>query len=1070
MKNIWSIFIAILLIILIILGLFGFNKLYHVKDTDNNITLIKSSKPQVITLCCDKNETKKIEDFRNEESEICPLESPPTEEELKMARIAWKYFENNFQKKTGLMNAANKYPSASVWDWANGVYAIFAAKKFQIITQEKYEEMMNKFLRTMQSMDMFNNELPNKTYNTKLARMTNYRNKPVSDGIGWSVADLARLLASLNVIEQCEPTLAPQVEKLMLRYRYCRTLSVDGDLYGGSYRDGVLKIGHESLTGYEEYLARSFELWEHDAGEARRYKFLKEELVYGVKVPTDARTFYSNFVGSESYWYTGFDYGIDDNESGKYIKNIYKVQEARYNHTLQLTAVTEDHVDRPPYFLYNTIFTNGEPFKIINHDAQDYNEFKSVSTKAAIGMKHLFNTPYANKVYDYVKNNYDPEKGYYAGIYEILEGANRSLTLNTNSIVLESLLFNRMGPLQKIRKIKNRGTYDYYRNKVNNFKCLPTKEKMTILEPFSPKLKDTNSSISEEDLKNAKIAWRYFKNNYNEDTGIVNGRDSYKKVKIDEIGKSIMATISARKLDIITQEIFIEKMDKLITTIKGFELYNQELPNLYYSSKTGQMINSSGKPAEGLGGWDLYSIASMMTGLYYLQQDYPKYQTDVFSIIAGYDFSRALKDGMKNYFSKKKGKEKSKKIKDPAKEYYIYNALRLFNIEGFSHFLGEKELDYKKVYNYEVPMRFGHGVTNGESYLWSMMEHPYHLKYKHYSSNIYLVLKERYNITNKISTSTEEHLDKKPHWIQNTIYHNLRHWSDFDKKDRNKEKLKILSTKASFVYDALYGYTDDYAKTLQNYTKTFYKKKLGWYGGDYLNSTTRINKSLNILTNSAVLESIYYKKVGNLYYNNKKDLADKIALHYIKKDNIYYLDSPSIKAFGDSKRLLRKFDKDNEIIRVLRKGENFVVQIGAFNTQKEAEDFKPKSKVKIKNFTIVNGDIDSENFLLANRYYSYDYRHPYENKIIDQENKEYKDFLDTPEAKIILDAKQLRKDERDRVEKERLEKIKEEKKRKKEEKKRIKAEKKKKKAEDKKRKKEEKKKKDKKKVSKEKNI
>ncbi|SHO81580.1 hypothetical protein MNB_SV-15-127 [hydrothermal vent metagenome] len=1002
MKNILSIIIAILLIILIILGLFGFNKLY-------NLASIKLSTPQVITLCCDKNKTKKIEEFSDEESQICPLKSIPTEEELKMAKISWKYIENNFIKKTGLMSAADKYPSASVWDWANGVYAIFAAKKFKLITQEKYEEMMNRFLTTMQDMKLFNNELPNKTYNTISAKMTDYGNKPTPDGIGWSAADLARLLASLNVIEQCEPSLAPQIEKLTLRYRYCRILSVDGDLYGGSYKNGELKIGHETLTGYEEYLARSFELWGHDAGEARRYKFLKEELVYGVKVPTDTRKFYSNFVGSESYWYTGFDYGVDDNESGKYIKNIYKVQEERYNHTGQFTAVTEDHIDRPPYFLYNTIFTNGEAFKIINHDAQDYNDFKSVSTKAAIGMKYLFDTPYANKIFNYVKNNYDAKKGYYAGIYETMAGQNKALTLNTNSIILESLLFSKIGNLQELKKIKSRGTYDYYRNNVNNFKCLPTKEKMIVLEPYTPNNKEQNSSEIAEDLKDATIAWKYFENNYNEKTGIVNASNSYKVIKVDAIGKTIMATISARKLNIISEDIFIERINKIMETIKGLKLYNDELPNRYYDASTGEAINSKG--------WDLYSIAHMITGLYYLQRDYPKYKNDIFTIITKYDFSRALKDGMKNYSSNDKGDEWSKSVADPAKEYYIHNALKLFNIYSYSHFVDERNLDYRAIYGYEIPFGFYYGVANGESYLWSMMEHPYYLKYKHYSSNIYFALKERYMRTNKISTSTEEHLDKAPYWIQNTIYHNKRDWSDFDKSDNNLPKLKLVSTKASFIYNALYGYIDDYARFLKDYTKKFYKDDYGWFGG-YYSDSKRVNKSLNILTNSAVLESIYYKKVGNLYYNQKDKLADKIAIHHIDLSNRFSLESKKIELFYYSTELLNKFKDIDDVIRVERKDEDFVVRIGDFQTKEEAISYLSKHKKEMKDFKVVNIDIDSSKFLFSNRYYKYDYRFPYKNRVIDEENLEFKKFLETPKAKKIIEDRELKKEEKKRLKEE----------------------------------------------------
>ena len=958
---------------------------------DNNITISTLKN----CLC-----TKKKDEFKIDPTDNCKLKSIPTAQELKMANIAWKYFERNFNKKTGLMNSANNYTSAAVWDWANGLYAIYTAKKFNIITKDEFEKMLHTFLRTMQRMKLFNNELPNKTYNTKSAKMTNYKNKQVKDGIGWSVADIARLLAALNMLYQCEDNLRPAIEKLLKRYRYCRIISVYGDMYGSSYRKGKLKIQKETMTGYEEYLARGIELWGHDADEARRYKFFKEPLVYGIKVPTDTRTFYSNFVGSESYWDMAFDFGKDDNESGEYIKNIYLVQEARYNHTKQFTAVAEDHIDRKPYFLYNTIYTNGEAWKIINHDAEDYNDFKSVSTKAGLAMKYLFDTPYANKIFDYLKNNYHPKKGYYAGIYETFAGANKALTLNTNSLVLETLLYSKMGALQKIKVIKDRGTYDTYRNEVNNFRCLPTEENMTIIEPYYPYMKEINSSELAKDLNSSLLAWIYFDNNYNNETGLINSAQHYKVVGVGDIGRSIMAYISANKLGILKDNNFTSRMDKLTTTLKNIQLFNNELPSKHYSAKNGDMLNNKGKKDEkGIGeGWDLYHIAHLMTGLYHLQKEYPQYKEVVYQIIGRFDFRRAItKKALKNNFYYSKKKEYLKSIIDPAKEYYIYNSLRLFGIKSYSQFLDEKDLEYKAIYNYEVPLGFHNKVANGETYLWSMLEHPYYLKYKHYSSNIYLTLKDKYTITGKVATSTIERLDKKPRNISNDIYHNKRNWSDFDKKNKSHPHLKIISTKASFIYDALYGYEDNYTKVLRETTKKLYNVKNGWYGGYYYD-TKKKNRAIDIWTNSAILEANYYKKVGNFYYKDKDKLRDKIDLHHIKKDNIFTIESIENEFFYKAKNLFYKFEDNNtEVIRIVRKGlynteDNFVVQVGAFTTIEEANTYLIEHKSKLKNFTVIKTNINDQKFLLANRYYRYDYRLPYENKMIDEENIEFQKF------------------------------------------------------------------------------
>ncbi len=935
----------------------------------------------------------------------CQLKCAPTKEEIKMARIAWKYIENNFNKKTGLTAAAHKYPSAATWDWANAVYAIYAARKFNIITQEKYEKMMNTFLKTMQKMEIFNNELPNKTYNTNSAKMTDYVNKVQKDGTGWSAADLARLLSSLNMVEQCEETLAPQIEKLLLRYRYCRALSVEGDLYGGSMENGKLHIRHEALTGYEEYLARGYELWHHNASEARSYKFVKEVDVYGVKIPTDTRPFFSNFIESEPFWYLGFEYGVDDNESGRYIKNMYEVQKRRYERTGQLTAVTEDNIDTRPYFLFNTVYTGGEAWKTINQKGEDYDNYKTVSTKAAIGMRYLFDTPYSNKVFNYVKNNYDPKKGYYAGIYEKRPGQNKAMTLNTNSIILEAMLSSKMGSLQSLHKIENRGAYDYYRNNVNNFRCLPTDNQMTILEPFDTLM--TRELNSTKDIENAKVAWRYFENNYHQETGYVNGLNKYKIIKPAHIGKAIISTISAFKLEIIDEEEFNGKISKVLSSLSSMKLYHNELPNLYYNALTGKMVTSAGKDSPTGNGWELYSIAKLMTALYHLEESYPQYRESVFDIISKWDFKRAvLEKSMQNRYFDGKSKGGFTDIKDPAKEYYIFNALNLFNIKSYSYLYDERNLDYKAVNNYEVPMGHKYQITNGESYLWSMLEHPYYIKYKHYSSNIYLSLKGQYTINHKISTSTSEALDKKPYFIENTIYNNGKKWSDLNREKKSVSKSKLISTKAAFIYDALYGYTDSYSAKLLEVVDSNCSSKEGWYGGVYSHNN-RVNRSLNISTNSAVLESIFYKRFGNYYYSKHSSLLSSVHLDVIDTNSSFYLESTPIELRHKAQMLMQKLPKDLPYKRLERVGKEFVVRGGSFNSKKDLIFFlESKEESFPEFFEIKEGAIDSTKFVYSSGHYNYNYHIPYKNSIDSVVNKAYSDYLS---LKKVVNAQKIKK-------------------------------------------------------------
>ncbi len=61
----------------------------------------------------------------------------------------------------------------------------------------------------------------------------------------------------------------------------------------------------------------------------------------------------------------------------------------------------------------------------------------------------LFRTTYTGQLYDGLRWLADPEQGVFAGTYEQTQEPNRALTLNTNGIILEALLYSHLGqPLE----------------------------------------------------------------------------------------------------------------------------------------------------------------------------------------------------------------------------------------------------------------------------------------------------------------------------------------------------------------------------------------------------------------------------------------------------------------------------------------------------------------------------------------------------------------------------------------------------------------------------------------------
>jgi len=109
----------------------------------------------------------------------------------------------------------------------------------------------------------------------------------------------------------------------------------------------------------------------------------------------------------------------------------------------RLTAVNEDSLDRPPYFLYYSIYANGQTWQAVNSSEKTYPQLRFLSTKAAFSWSVLINNdPYTQKLREYVQDLADQNRGYFSGKYENQNmGINKSIDVNTNAVILESLLY-----------------------------------------------------------------------------------------------------------------------------------------------------------------------------------------------------------------------------------------------------------------------------------------------------------------------------------------------------------------------------------------------------------------------------------------------------------------------------------------------------------------------------------------------------------------------------------------------------------------------------------------------------
>ncbi len=378
-----------------------------------------------------------------------------SEADMQTARIAWVYFQRNTQDATGLVNSVNNFASTTMWDQASYMMALISVERLGIIEKPEFDARLSKLLASLAKLPLFEGKLPNKAYDTRTLAMTDYKNQATEKGIGWSALDVARIVVPLNILVWNYPEHSLKVRGVLKAWKFEAMLK-DGIFYGARVSDaGKTELVQEGRLGYEEYAARAMAMMGFDAVRAQRTDdYLRFETIGGQEIAVDSRSYARfqahNYVVSEPFLLTAFEMGLDS-ETKELAYRVYKAQENRFKTTGIETAVSEDNVDQAPYFVYNTVYSDGKAWNALGEDGSDASHLRSLSTKAAFGWHSLYRNEYTQRLVDGLSSFYDPESGWYSGRYEANGQPNKAITANSNGIVLEAIHFKRFGPFSSFK-------------------------------------------------------------------------------------------------------------------------------------------------------------------------------------------------------------------------------------------------------------------------------------------------------------------------------------------------------------------------------------------------------------------------------------------------------------------------------------------------------------------------------------------------------------------------------------------------------------------------------------------
>jgi hypothetical protein len=819
---------------------------------------------------------------------------PLTPEEQTYARAAWQYFVKNYQPATGFTNSTGGYPSGTLWDMGNYLMALNAARWLNLTDQKDFDARLNKFLTTLGSLKLFEDALPNKVYNAATGQMVDYGNNPIERGIGWSALDVGRILAAFDVIRTCHPQYNDWLKGIVAKWQVGRSLK-DGQLYGATVLpDNKTLLVQEGRFGYEEYGARGYQLWDFSAPKALAFEPYKMVEINGVQIPVDTRDFKStnanNYVVSESYILDGIEFGLQG-ELADFAARVLDVQKRRYEATGQLTAVTEDNIDQAPYFLYNTVYANGNAWATITDNNQPYPQFRSVSTKAAFGWRYLFpDNAYAHKLFDAVKDLRSPnDDGYYAGIYEESKQPNKALTGNTNGLILEILYYKARGNQPLIASATSTPTKPPSNNTsaatltppANSNTSATTKNpadtsKVTevavapippVDNPESSKLKLTRP-LTVVERRYAEAAWRYFQANYHSKSGLIDDRSDFKGATVWGLGDYLAALHAARSLDIISAKEFDHRTRHLLAALGKLPLFAGELPNRGYDTRSLQPIDYGGNPVPQGNGWSALDLGRMLAALYNLKSYYPEYTKAVDQIVLDWSYLRVVRDGILSSATTAKDKEGRTltRVNPETRLGYEEYAARAFQLWGFAVEGSAVGGEYQTavVEGVKVPIQRQRTDTNSKvnqytvsnPFLLYALEFGLDPKMRSLFEPIFQAQAKRYQRTGILTASATTLIDRKPYTVHSAVTGKGEPWIAVGDDGQALPKARMVSTAVAFAYHALLP-ENQYTQKLFQATTDLYNPLTGFYEGFY-ETTGKTAVGFTGSTNSMILQSLLY--------------------------------------------------------------------------------------------------------------------------------------------------------------------------------------------------------------------
>jgi len=388
---------------------------------------------------------------------------------------------------------------------------------------------------------------------------------------------------------------------------------------------------------------------------------------------------------------------------------------------------------------------------------------------------------------------------------------------------------------------------------------------MAAFDDITPLPLAITGTTSARDLEHARIAWQYFVNNTDPDTGLVNSTDNYPSTTMWETGSYFVAVISANRLGLIDEEEATARIERVLDTLLEIRLFDDMLPNKAYNVRTGELVNYANEPVERGLGWSALDIARMVAALGHINANYPDLAPQTAEVMARWDLSQMVENGQLIGGNVAVGQVRRDQEGRVGYEQYAAKAMMLFGFDMYSAYDAQSHLMVHEVEGQPIPVdtRLHRNVTPAftvsEPYLFDGLEFGFDARSARFATAIYAAQEARFRTTGILTAVSESHIDQAPYFLYSSVWGGGADWAVMTFQGDRMDSKRTITTKVAFAWDALFG--TDYTRELVDAIAPLGDPEKGWPEGIY-EADGSTNSSVTVNTNAVVLAALAFSAHG----------------------------------------------------------------------------------------------------------------------------------------------------------------------------------------------------------------